>query len=457
MSATSRPVPAAPPEWSFPVPERLELPAPAAGADGSAPLTALAFDTPGQHIISVRLAIPLPVTHEPRRVEGIARVFAATLTEGSQAHEAMEFAELVERLGASIAVHSGERAILLDLDVPGRNLRPALELMVECLTQATFPEAEVAREVRRALAGIASSRAHPANRAAMEFAATYYAADDRLSRPFSGTTETVSAITRDDVLAYAGALGPSGSTVVIAGDLGGIDAATVLGEAFAGWADGPLRPESPVVPGELADDRNRIVVVDRPGSVQSELLVGCPGPDRRVEGGWAPYPVLSYLVGGTPNSRLDAELREKRGYTYGMRSSFRPRSRAGQFVTSGSVRTEVTSAAVEATLDILEAARDGFTTEETRSGVDFLVKTAPSRYETADMIADEAIGRALDGSDTAEITAVLRDTRTLTPERLAEAYRRYVDGAWTVVVVGDASAFADDLRALGRGDLTVVD
>ncbi|MDO5699307.1 MAG: pitrilysin family protein [Dermatophilus congolensis] len=453
MSIQPRPVPEAPREWVFPTPERFEL----SGGSVAAPFAGLAFDTPGQHVISVRLAIPLPVTHEPRHVEGIARVFAATLTEGTAARDAMGFAETVERLGASISVHSGERALLLDLDVPSRNLEPALGLLVECLTGATFPEAEVAREVRRAVAGIASTRAHPAHRATIEFAATYYAAGDRLSRPFSGSQESVSAITREDVLAYAGALGPSGSTVVIAGDLGGIDPQRVLGEALGAWTDGLARPESPVVPGELADDRARIVIVDRPGSVQSELLVGCPGPGRRVEGGWAPYPVLSYLIGGTPNSRLDAELREKRGFTYGMRSAFRPRSRDGQFVTSGSVRTEVTSDAVAATLEILDVAREGFMPEETKAGVDFLVKTAPSRYETADMIADEAVSRALDGSDTDEVTQVLRDTMTLTPDRLQEAYQRYVDGAWTVVVVGDATTFADDLRALGRGDVSVVE
>lgn len=448
MSGLPRPVPAAPREWVFPRPARFTVTGGAAG---------IAYDVPGQHIISVRLAVPLPISSEPRALEGIARVMAATLTEGTAVRGAMEFAEAVERLGASIAVHSGERAILVDLDVPRRNLEPALGLLVESLTGASFPQAEVAREVRRALAGIASSRAHPAHRAAIEFATTFYADDDRFARPFAGTPETVSAITRDDVVAYADALGPAGSTVVIAGDLGGVDVERVLGEALGSWSDGAARSESVAVSGRLASDRARIVVVDRPGSVQSELLIGCAGPDRRVAGGWAPYPVLSYLVGGAPQSRLDAELREKRGYTYGMRSAFRPRSRDGQFITSGSVRTEVTSPAVAVTLDILDAARDGFGDDETRSGVDFLVKTAPARYETADMIADEAVGRALDGSDTDEVTQVLRDTRALTPARLEEAYRTYVDGTWTVVVVGDADTFVDDLRALGRGDVTVVE
>ena len=87
--------------------------------------------------------------------------------------------------------------------------------------------------------------------------------------------------------------------------------------------------------------------MDRPGSVQTEIAVACPAPDRSTPHGWAPHPVLAFVLGGSPNARVDALLREEKGYTYGIRTSFRPRVAGGSFVTQGSVRSEVTGEAVE--------------------------------------------------------------------------------------------------------------
>ena len=102
------------------------------------------------------------------------------------------------------------------------------------------------------------------------------------------------------------------------------------------------------------------------------------------------------MLGGSPSARLDAVLREEKGYTYGIRSSFRPRVAGGSFVTSGSVRSEVTGEAVEILLGLLDGARDGFTDAELRSGVDYVGKTAPGRYATADAVADETAALALE-------------------------------------------------------------
>ena len=201
-----------------------------------------------------------------------------------------------------------------------------------------------------------------------------------------------------------------------------------------------------------AVDAGRIVFLDRPDSVQTEFYVGCPGPDRGVEAGWAAYQVLGFVVGGSPNARIDAVLREDKGFTYGIRSGFRPRRRGGVFLTSGSVRADSTVEALGLLLDILEEAREGFTEDETQAGVDFIGKTAPGRFATADTVADEAAGLSLEGLTTEFTTANLRALADLDAAALAEAYGRYVSGEWTVVVVGDASLYAEGVRGLGRGE-----
>ncbi len=265
-------------------------------------------------------------------------------------------------------------------------------------------------------------------------------------------------ITRADVAGFhASHVSPRGTTAVIAGDLDGVDAFEQIEQALGAWTGPEGMMEAPAwAAAAPAADRTRIVFIDRPGSVQTEFAISCPGPDRRVEGGWAPFPVLGFVVGGSPNSRIDAVLREERGFTYGIRSAFRPRRRGGLFLTSGSVRSDSTVEALGVLLDLLDSGRDGFTEQEAREGVDFIAMTAPSRYATADAIADEAAGLALEGLTTEFTTANLRDMVTVDASRLHTAYRAYVDGQWTVVAVGDADAHVEGIRGLGRGDVTVV-
>ena len=126
------------------------------------------------------------------------------------------------------------------------------------------------------------------------------------------------------------------------------------------------------------------------------------------------------------------------------------------FAASGSVRADVTAEALGLLLDQLDGARAGFTQDETKAGVDYIGKTAPGRYATADAIADEAVMLALDGLTTEFTTANLTDLLTVDPARLDDAYRRFVTGEWTVVLVGDAGLHAESVRALGRGEVTVV-
>ena len=115
------------------------------------------------------------------------------------------------------------------------------------------------------------------------------------------------------------------------------------------------------------------------------------------------------------------------------------------------MRADATVEGLGLLLDILDRGCDGFTAEETRAGVDFIHKTAPGRYATADAVADEASTMALEGLSTEFTTANLLDLATVDAERLSAAYRRFVTGAWTVVVVGDAERYADGVRGLGRG------
>jgi predicted Zn-dependent peptidase len=459
VTTIARPDVAPPEPWDFPAASTHDLP------NG---LHLVTYDVPGQYVLSVRLGLPISIREEPFDREGVATIMSRTLDEGTERYSAEEFARLLERKGVSFGAGMSDAGLSLDIDVVKGNIEPALDLVRQIITEPVFPETEVARQVRTRLAEIEQERSVAANRAGLEFVRTFYAPQDRSSRPTGGTRETVAAIAREDVARFhAEHVVAAGATICVAGDLSGLDVPRLVESALGGWERGP-RDRDRYLQHEatLAPDRARIVFVSRPGSVQTEFVIGAPGPDRSVEGGWAPYPVLGFVVGGSPNARIDAVLREEKGYTYGIRSSFRPRRRGGVFLTSGSVRADSTAESLRLLVEILESGRGGFSEKEIRSGVDFIGKTAPGRYATADTIADEAVGMALDGRTTEFTTANLRDLATVDKARVEAAYARFTAGAgigagtpgagWTIVMVGDADEHLDAVQALGLGEVAVV-
>ncbi len=434
--------------WTFPVARELPL-------DNG--IRVLVHDLPGQYVLSLRVVVPTTMADEPGGKEGVGSMTARLLDEGTAEHDAEELAELMERHGMVLGAGVSDGGLLVDVDVPARHLATAASVLAEVLSSPVFPETEVRRVLRNRLAEIEQERASSAHRAARELARTMWDPRDRASRPGAGTTESVSGMTREDLVAFhQRAVGPVGATVVLAGDLTGVDVDGILAGTLGQWSAPGHRPTPPPVPPVRAPDAGRVVVVDRPGSVQTELSVGTPGPDRSTPDGWAPHPVLSFVLGGSPGARVDAVLREEKGYTYGIRSAFRPRVAGGSFVTSGSVRADATGDALRLLIGILDDAREGFTEVELRSGVDFISQTAPGRYATADAVADESAALALEGLPPDFTTTNLAAVRSLSRESLDAAYRRVVTGEWSVVLVGDAATVVPAVaEALGTAVTTV--
>ena len=303
MSAP-RPVVTPPQPWTFPVPDEHLL------GNG---VRVLAHDLPGQYVLSLRVVVPTALSDEPAGKEGAAAMTARLLDEGTAAHGSEEFAELMERHGMVLGAGVSDGGLLVDVDVPQRHLGTAAALLTEALADPVFPEDEVRRILRNRLAEIEQERASSAHRAARELARTMWTPADRASRPTAGSPESIGSLTREDLVEFhATAVGPQGATVVVAGDLTGVDVVGVLGSTLGTWSAPRHRPQSRPVAPVPAADAARVVVVDRPGSVQTEIAVGRPGPDRSSPEGWAPHPVLSFVVGGSPSARIDAVLREEK-------------------------------------------------------------------------------------------------------------------------------------------------
>jgi predicted Zn-dependent peptidase len=198
-----------------------------------------------------------------------------------------------------------------------------------------------------------------------------------------------------------------------------------------------------------------MVLLDRPGAVQADVRLGGFGIDR-LDPRWSAISVASYAMGGAFLSRLNAVLREEKGYTYGVRMNFGPLRTGGSFAVQGSFRTEVVADALAITRQLIDVDQTPFTSQEVDDAVAFFTGVSPLRYATAEGVADQAATQLLAELPEDYVDRSLALLRSVTPEAATEAYRSVVHpDELTLVVVGDADRLADPLRAAGFPDLEV--
>ncbi|MFF2652745.1 M16 family metallopeptidase [Streptomyces sp. NPDC058045] len=444
--------------WAFPAPERATL-------DNG--LTVLRCHRPGQQVVAVEVLLDSPLDAEPAGLDGVATIMARAFSEGTDKHSAEDFAAELERCGATFDAHADHPGVRLSLEVPVSRLPKALGLLADALRAPAFDDSEVERLVRNRLDEIPHETANPARRAAKELSRRLFPADSRMSRPRQGTEETVEGIDASAVRAfYEKHVRPATATVVVVGDLAATDLDAILADTLGAWTGdtAPARPAPPI----SADDTGRVVIVDRPGAVQTQLLIGRIGADRhdRV---WPAQVLGTYCLGGTLTSRLDRVLREEKGYTYGVRAfgqvlrSTAPSAEgstggAAMLAISGSVDTGSTGPALGDLWQVLRTlAADGLTDAERDVAVQNLVGVAPLKYETAAAVAStlaEQVEQGLPDDYQGRLYQRLADTGTV--ESTAAVVSAFPVDRLVTVLVGDAEQIAEPVRALGIGEVSVV-
>ncbi|MGI5167068.1 M16 family metallopeptidase [Spirillospora sp. CA-253888] len=446
MQLAPRPVPGPVPAWAFPT-----------GAPGQVPdgPATLRCDLPGRRLASVRLVLNAGAGREPAGREGVATLAARALLEGTEPGGGTALTAAFERIGASLYASADLTALRIALDVPVTRLGPALELFATVLRDAALADSDVTRLVRERLEEIAQEDADPGTRAMRELRATMFPEQARAHRPTGGSRESIEAISGADVRAFFRSAVPAEATAVVAGDLTGTDADAALTAALTGWTgDGEALREPDTVPPTAGP---RIVVVDRPGSVQTYLSLGHGVPDRSHPD-WPLLTVVSHVLGGGLTSRLNAVLREEKGYTYGVRAGLLRLRHCGLFITQGSVHTEVTGDAVaDALTELRSVLTRPISDEECGASVRALADRAPAEYETARSVAAELADAAANGLGADYPGRYLEAVRAATPDGITRAYREHVDPeALTVIAVGDAAQIREPLEKLGYAPVVVV-
>jgi zinc protease len=442
-----RPTAGPPRDYHFPAFERMRLP------NG---LTLLVVDLPGRPLLAAQLLLPGGATAEPPELAGVTALTARALSEGTLRLQAVEFTEAAERLGAELHAETSWEALSCSLEVPRSRFAPALALLAEMVLEPRLPAEEVDRLREERLNDLLQARADPRRRAERVFPETIYDPASPYSRPLSGIDSTVRQIEREAVVErHTASLDPAGATLVVAGDLAGLDVARLAEERFSAWQprEAAQRDERALAHPAGA----RVVLVDRPGSAQSEVRIGHVGLPRRTPDFHA-VAVLNGVLGGTFGSRLNRLLREQLGYTYGVHSSFEMRRAAGPFTVRTGVGTDVTVPAVVETMRVLRDIRE----EEAEPAEielvrEYLVGIFPLRFEGPAAVAAALAGLAVFELPDDELDRYRPGVSAVQAGDVLEAARRHVRPAEaSIVIVGDAARVEEPLRAAELGALEVI-
>ena len=416
-------------------------------------VSAYAARVPGVPLASVELLAAAGAQFDPAGREGLASLTAALLDEGAAGRNAMEIAGDIERLGGQLGTGADWDVGYVGTLLLSRHLHAGLRLFAEVATAPTFPQEEVERLRRLRLAELLRRRHQPAVVADEQLAAAIYQGTV-YAHPPHGTEASISSLGREEILAfYRRRYRLPAATLIAVSDLDPEELLAAAGEglaASAGATAGEATADPPAIqPARLPG--LRLYVVDRPGAAQTELRLGHAAVPR-AHPDFTTLAFLNTLLGGKFTSRINLNLRERHGYTYGATSRFAGRLGPGPFVVSAAVATDSTGAAAREVLSELRRIQDEPVSaeemEETRSYIlGVFPYTVQSRADVARRLADLAVyGLPDDYFD-----RYLRAIASLSRAALQEAAQRHLDPEHlAVVAVGPAEPLRRQLEPLGE-------
>ncbi|MFV0389930.1 MAG: M16 family metallopeptidase [Pyrinomonadaceae bacterium] len=411
-------------------------------------------------IVSMSLIIKTGGDVNPKGKEGLSDYTSNMLDKGTTTRSALDIANAAQDLGISLRTSSGWDASSVTLDTLTKDLDESLSIYSDVVLNPSFPEDELTTVKRRAMLGFKQMKESPTAIASSVYGKVLYGEDHPYGRPLDGDEQSVSALKRDDLVAfYNEYYRPNNSILIVVGDTDKNSLMPKLEKAFGAWKAAEV-PASTVVETKPFD-KPGIYLVDKPGAAQSELRIGQVGiaqdsPDE------FPVLVMNQILGGQFAARVNMNLREDKGYTYGARTSFSERRGAGPFTASAGVQTAVTKESVIEFLKELNGIRGAIpiSQDELDYAKQSLIRGFPRSVETNRQISGRLLDLAVYGlpdnyfdNYTANIAKVtLADVNRvanqyITPDKMA------------ILVVGDRKTIEPGLRSIkGWGDkITILD
>jgi predicted Zn-dependent peptidase len=406
-------------------------------------------------ITTILVVVDAGSVSEPRGKEGIASLTAAGLLEGTSQFGGAELAQKFEHLGTSLESGADWDSAFVTITVLSDKLEEATRLFGEVISSPVFPEREVERLKAERLAEILQLESEPRGLADEKFSEFLYSPESRYSRPDEGSTESVSALSRKDVEDfYRSTYCSEGTTVIVVGDVTPERARAIVAEAFRKWPAG-ARKEAQLITAPRAKGRS-VHILNKPEAPQSELRVGHVGLPRRHPD-FFPTLVMNAVLGGLFGSRINLNLREVHGYTYGASSHYDWRRGAGPFVVSTAVQSEVTAPALtEVLLEIDRIRSDKISDEELTLARDYLEGVFPIRYESTAAIATALATLVVHSLPADYYDSYRKNIHSVSADAVLAAANAHLHPLeLQTVIVGDAKTIQSSLVDPGFGELFV--
>jgi len=438
---TAPPAPA-PPAYSPPVPEVFTT---------KTGLTVWLIERHALPYVAMTLSLPTGSASDPKGKGGLAFATADMLDEGAGSRGAIDLSRAIDALGASLVTGATSDASTVSLSVLKKNLAPAFALFADVVARPRFDAAEWKRVHELEMNDLIERAADPEEVERVVTRAVLFGPEHPYGHPVDGTVTSSKAIGLDDVARfYRGAFRPDRAVLAVVGDTTKAELATLLEASLGTWKAPGTPPSPPVAPLAPKGPWPKVVLVDRPDAPQAVIALARPGlagvdPDAPLLGR------ANLALGGLFTSRLNQDLREEHGYTYGASSRVSTTRGVGSFVASASVFTEKAGDAIRALVsDVADYSKGGMTDDEAdktrRQWRADLVETFEAYDHAAEHLAfDAALGLPADHERTAALAA-----EGATRDALSKLAARYFDPSGAaLVVVGPRAKLEEPLRAIG--------
>lgn len=408
-------------------------------------------------LVAMNLVFQTGSDHDPSDRSGLASMTADVLDEGTTTRTALQIAEELDFLGATLGTNAFTDGSSVTLNCMTKHLDAALKIYADVVLNPTFPEKEFARLKEQRRTSLLQQKDRAATIASLSFNKIIYGDNHPYGRNNAGTDASLKAMTRDDLVAfYQKYYRPNNATLIIVGDVKLPAMAASLEKLLASWQ--PATVPALQLPATPAVGTRRVYLIDKPQAPQSEIRIGFPAVARNTPDFFA-VNLLNRALGGQFASRLNLNLREKKGYTYGARSNFSYNKYPGPFTASAGVTaTKTDSSLIEFFYEIDRTHADGITPEELEFVKKGLTGNFALTFETPAQIAGALQNIVLYNLPDNYYDTYLQNIDRVTLDDVKKAAGKYLDSKkMAVVVVGDLKLVQEGVERLKLGEVILCD
>ena len=395
-------------------------------------------------------------TADPANKPGIANLISLMLREGTTTRKSLEIADQTAFLGIRLFPSSSWESSTLSLHTPTAQLDSALALFADVALHPSFPADEFERVRKTQLTELLQLRDQGSAIASIAFPAIIYGNAHPYGAPSLGTEASVKSLTTADLQSYYQSnFRPNNATLIVVGDVTPAQVEQKINSLFGGWQRGDVPQLNYSEPPKSA--ATTIYLIDKPGAAQSSFRIGAVGVPRSTQDYFA-LTVMNTILGGSFTSRLNQNLRETRGYTYGAGSRFDMRRAAGPFLASAEIVTAKSDSALIEFMKELNGIRQVVPPAELSRAKRYLQLQLPGNFETTQQIAAALVPVALYGLPLDYYNNYVQNIEGVTQADVARVAQQYINpGSLAVVIVGDRKTIEQGLKAVNVGPIAIRD